>query len=179
MKTKERSLIILIIIFTIILLVLLSIKTDDSLKNSNNELPDDQNDNNNETPTGITAPLNETFSNTSYINNSLWDQYNVHTSLNKAFYISNLSVEEIIDWYFNTYMYGEWKVKSTKQIADPDNLNITTGYIRLEKNHSYGAFIFLENITNHIVQDTKEDTQTLIGAAEGEFILVLDCGKEE
>lgn len=174
MKAKRKVLTIIISLLIAITLLYGCIEEKQPDKN-NKEIEDE----NKEEVEKITIQIHQNFSKTSYQNESIWDEYNASSSLTREFYVTNTSIQEIVDWYTETGDIKDWAIKSNGIQADPEDFRIIFGYVKLQKNEevknqTIGVYI----LTKEITDDMNLEYDVLVGFAEGQWDLIDSCGKQ-
>lgn len=161
MKRKLNKVIVVVLLITILSMSgCMSNKNFDSENSENSEL---------------SIPIYPDATRSSYENDSLWEEMNTSLSLERSFYESNSSIEEIIDWYSNSDNLGNWKLEYSKKAATTkDPFNISYGHVKMHYNYEIGIYVFA--IKNN--ESMGLSSQTLIGIAKGNWSLIEHCDRK-
>ena len=178
MPVRRKLLTILIGILLITVSLISGCVTNEKNTNqnpNNNTTNNDENDNKTTNQTeekNTSVPVYTGSTNIALMSNaSIWADMNVSTSLNKSTYVSNDSVEDIYNFYdgwIKTNTQG-WVIKREGVFTDPETINITSAYLKFQKNDE-GLFIFI--IKNESI--TSLDN-SILGIIQGNWTLISLC----
>ncbi len=102
---------------------------------------------------------------TSMVENTLWTEMGISSSLDRSAYSSDDSVDDIYTWYSSNY--GEWELNE----STPASAESKTAYLKL-KNGNSGVYIA-------IMDDKMSSTGgSVIAIAKGSWTLVSACGTD-
>jgi len=117
----------------------------------------------------LSAPVYPDATTPPFTDDSLWVDFNVDLSLNRAMYFSDTSVEDIYDWYYDNA--GDWEVKKRYLTENPNNPGtIAQGEVYLKSNDE-GVYILINDASSMPMGST-----CILGVAQGSWELVSACG---
>jgi hypothetical protein len=118
------------------------------------------------TPTNFTLYLGS--------DNNLWDGLNVSETLEKTTYLTDITIEEVIEFYSNESNIQNFTIKSSKVAATPeDPFNVSFGSVKLEYNNT-GIYIVARSLNESLALDAE----IIVGFAYGDWIYIEGCGEQ-
>lgn len=120
----------------------------------------------------VSTPIYPDMDEALYPDPSFWTGVNADSSLTKIMYHSESSIETIVSWYEDYDNIGDWTIKSSKLIGNPEDFFVSNGEVYLQHDDE-GVYI-----SCMVAKDMPIAAETIIGIAKGSWTLISKCGIE-
>ena len=160
MKTKILKIILSLCLVTILLMSGCTTEQKSSENDNVNDNDYSSGDDSKELDVPLYSGLTDV---TSMVEDTLWTEMDVLSTMDKKAYSSSDLVDTIYNWYLLNY--GEWELYS----SSPASSESLSAYLKL-KNSDSGAFIFIMD------DKMNPDGGSVIGIAQGTWTQTSSCG---